>query len=112
MTVEEVATLAIRSGWSYEALMAMSGAERRLWLAAFERTGGTRPGAARPDAVGAAAAGRGTGPAAPGATVAPAGQAEPPSAWSGVGPLATEAERRARLLALHEELNHRGRRDR
>ena len=36
MTVEEVATLASRFGWSYETLMAMSGAERRLWLRAAE----------------------------------------------------------------------------
>ena len=78
MTVEEVATLATRFGWGYEALMAMSAAERRLWLAAADRVA-PRPAAASP------------------AAAAPDGPR-----------LTTEAERRARLLALHEELNHRG----
>jgi hypothetical protein len=86
VTVEEVARLAMRLGWDYETLMAMSGAERRLWLAAAERVEAsprlTAPGALGP------------GPLAPTAD----------------GPrLTTEAERRARLLAIHEELNHRGR---
>ena len=80
MTVEEVATLASRFGWSYETLMSMSGAERRLWLAAAGRVG--PPLAA----------------AAPAPLPAPAAPR-----------MASEAERRARLLELHEELNHRGR---
>ena len=82
MTVEEVATLATRFGWGYEALMAMSAAERRLWLAAADRV------APRPAAVASAVS-------------------APPAAADGPR-LTTEAERRARLLALHEELNHRG----
>jgi hypothetical protein len=85
VTVEEVATLASRFGWGYEALMSMSGAERRLWLAAAGRVG-ERPGAVPVP----------TAPATP--------AAQPPA-----GPMSTDAERRARLLALHEELNHRGR---
>jgi len=82
VTVEEVATLATRFGWGYEALMAMSGPERRLWLAAAERVA-PRPGPA------------------------PSGPSAPPAAADGPR-LTTEAERRARLLAIHEELNHRG----
>jgi hypothetical protein len=86
VTVEEVAKLATRLGWSYETLMSMSGAERRLWLAAAER---------------AEASPRLTIPGAPGPG---------PLAPTAGGPrLATEAERRARLLAIHEELNHRRR---
>jgi hypothetical protein len=80
VTVEEVATLATRFGWSYETLLAMSGAERRLWLAAADRVAATA----------------GAGPAGPTTPVGPR--------------VTTEAERRARLLALHEELNHRGKR--
>ncbi len=80
MTVEEVASLAKGFGWSYETLMSMSGAERRLWLAA-----------ARSVADKAA-------PATPAAPQLPAGPR-----------VMTDAERRARLLELHEELNHRGR---
>jgi hypothetical protein len=81
VTVEEVATLATGFGWSYETLMSMSGAERRLWLAA----------AARVQAV----------PAAPAPAVVPP---TPPAPR-----MSTDAERRARLLELHEELNHRRR---
>ena len=80
MTVEEVASLAKGFGWSYETLMAMSGAERRLWLAAARRV------ADKP------------APATPVAPQLPAGPR-----------VMTDAERRARLLELHEELNHRGR---
>ena len=80
MTVEEVASLAKAFGWSYETLMSMSGAERRLWLAAARRVA---------DA---------PAPAAPAAPQVPAGPR-----------VMTDAERRARLLELHEELNHRGR---
>jgi hypothetical protein len=82
VTVEEVATLASRYGWSYETLMAMSGAERRLWLAAADRiaaTAGTVAVAAPPV------------PAAP-------------------TPAVTEAERRARLLALAQQYAARYRR--
>lgn len=82
MTVEEVATLATKFGWGYEALMAMSAPERRLWLAAAERV-------------------------APRQAPAPSASSAPPAAADGPR-LTTEAERRARLLALHEELNHRG----
>lgn len=80
MTVEEVASLAKGFGWSYETLMAMSGAERRLWLAAARRV------ADKP------------APAPPASPQLPAGPR-----------VMTDAERRARLLELHEELNHRGR---
>lgn len=85
MTVEEVATLARSFGWSYETLMSMSGAERRLWLAAAARVSAV-PGPVTPSA----------GSSAP---AAPAGPRQ-----------LTDAERKARLLELHEELNHRGRR--
>ena len=89
MTVEEVARLAMRLGWDYASLMAMSGAERRLWLAASERVA---PGAASPSA-------------------RPPASVDPATTASADGPRpATEEERRARLLAIHEELNHRGRR--
>jgi hypothetical protein len=87
VTVEEVARLATKLGWDYETLMAMSGAERRLWLAAAERV---------------EASPRRTTPGA-------AGAGSVPSAADGPR-LTTEAERRARLLAIHEELNHRDRR--
>jgi hypothetical protein len=60
--------------------MAMSGAERRLWLAAARRVADTPT------------------PVAPAAAQLPAGPR-----------VMTDAERRARLLELHEELNHRGR---
>ena len=63
--------------------MAMSGAERRLWLAAARRVG-DKPA-----------------PAAPQVPVGPQFPAGPR--------VMTDAERRARLLELHEELNHRGR---
>jgi hypothetical protein len=87
VTVEEVARLATRLGWDYGTLMAMSGAERRLWLAAAERV------QASPTPTAAGAPGPG------------------PAASAGDGPrLTTEAERRARLLEIHEELNHRDRR--
>jgi hypothetical protein len=89
VTVEEVARLAMRLGWDYASLMAMSGAERRLWLAASERVA---PGGVVTD-------GRPPAPVDSGTTT------------SADGPRpATEEERRARLLAIHEELNHRGRR--
>lgn len=80
-----MATLASRFGWSYEALMAMTGAERRLWLTAAERV---------------APAGGSVGPA-PG----PASGAQPtPSAETApAARLTTEAERRARLLELSEQ---------
>jgi len=77
-----VATLATRFGWSYEALMAMTGAERRLWLAAAERVAVARGGAS----------------AAPrSATAAPEPQRDPPPR------VTTEEERRARLLELTKE---------
>jgi hypothetical protein len=82
VTVEEVASLAKGLGWSYETLMSMSGAERRLWLAAARRVADT--------------------PAS--ATAAPQLPAGPR--------VMTDAERKARLLQLHEELNHRGRAER
>ena len=95
MTVEEVASLAKGFGWSYETLMAMSGAERRLWLAAAGR-------------VSTASETRGTSayraelpPAAPPPPSAQASQAAPR--------MLTDEERKARLMQLHEELNHRGR---
>jgi hypothetical protein len=88
VTVEEVATLAKSFGWSYETLMAMPGAERRLWLAAAARTSSTpRP-----------ASSSASSPVPPGASPVPAGPR-----------MLTDAERKARLLELHEELNHRGR---
>jgi hypothetical protein len=64
--------------------MSMSGAERRLWLAAAARVSAA--------------------PATPGRIVPSAA----PSAPAGPRQL-TDAERKARLLELHEELNHRGR---
>jgi len=78
MTVEEVATLASRFGWSYETLMAMSGAERRLWLRAAEAV--AKPPAVTPS------------PAGVGATPGP-----PPDAAT---TRLTEAERRAQLLEV------------
>jgi hypothetical protein len=91
VTVEEVATLASRFGWGYESLMAMSGAERRLWLAAARRVGqaGVSP-SAQPLAPPAA-----TAAATPPAPAAPR--------------MATDAERRARLMELHDELNRKRR---
>jgi hypothetical protein len=77
MTVEEVATLASRFGWSYETLMAMSGAERRLWLRAADAV-------AKPPSVKSP-------PAGVGATPGP-----PPAAPTRL----TEAERRAQLLEV------------
>ena len=65
-----MATLAVRFGWSYDVLMAMSGPERRLWLAAAEK-------------------------------VAPAG---PTPEQIEAARLTTEAERRARLLELVNEM--------
>lgn len=98
MTVEEVATLARTFGWSYETLMAMPGAERQLWLAAAAR-GSTAPRAAGPGAYKAELP-----PAAPRPASALAAQAaqEAPR-------MLTDEERKARLMQLHEELNHRGR---
>jgi hypothetical protein len=90
VTVEEVATLAKGFGWSYETLMAMSGAERRLWLAAVERVQAVP---------GRSASSAGLPPAAP-----------PPASAPAAPRMSTDAERRARLLELHEELNHRERR--
>jgi hypothetical protein len=88
VTVEEVATLAKTFGWSYETLMAMPGAERQLWLAAA-----------------GSSASRSTGPGAY--------KAEPPPASAQAAQAAprmlTDEERKARLMQLHEELNHRGR---
>jgi len=93
MTVEEVARLATRFGWSYEALMSMTLPERRLWLAAADavRAGtGSRPGHAAPVPAAPVA------PAAPGTAVAAAPrQAEPR--------LTTEEERRARLYQMLQE---------
>lgn len=99
MTVEEVASLAKAFGWSYETLMSMSGAERRLWLAAARAAGGTaaRVGVPEPAPIDRPGA----------APVAP--RPAPVDPWTAVGPMATEGERRARLLMLHEELNKRGR---
>lgn len=92
MTVEEVAILAKTFGWSYETLMSMPGPERRLWLAAASR-GSTAP--------------RSAGPSAYSAEIPPA---SPPPASAQAGPrMLTDEERKARLLQLHEELNHRGR---
>jgi hypothetical protein len=88
VTVEEVATLASRFGWGYESLMAMSGAERRLWLAAAGRLG----------RLGASAS---ASPPAPAVAAAPATPAAPR--------MATDAERRARLMELHDELNRKRR---
>jgi hypothetical protein len=77
MTVEEVATLASRFGWSYETLMAMSGAERRLWLRAAEAVE-KAPAVKSSQAVGAVLG-------------------QPPVA---IPPRPTEAERRAELLEV------------
>jgi len=89
MTVEEVARLATRFGWSYEALMSMTLPERRLWLAAAEAVPATP----------AAPSGRATPAQAP---VAPAVQpaAAPVPAGSR---LTTEEERRARLYQLLQD---------
>jgi hypothetical protein len=95
VTVEEVATLARTFGWSYETLMAMPGAERRLWLAAAAR-GSTALRSAGPGAYKAEFP-----PAAPPPASAQAAQAAPR--------MLTDEERKARLMQLHEELNHRGR---
>ena len=80
--------------------MSMSGAERRLWLAAARRVGGT-----------AARVGGSSSPPTdrPGAAPPAPRPAAPIDPWTAVGPMATEGERRARLLMLHEELNKRGR---
>jgi hypothetical protein len=94
VTVEEVATLAKTFGWSYETLMAMPGVERQLWLAA---------------------AGRGSGPSRSAGTSAykaelPPAAPPPASAQATAAPrMLTDEERKARLMQLHEELNHRGR---
>jgi hypothetical protein len=100
VTVEEVATLAGRFGWSYETLMAMSGAERRLWLAAAGRVA-TGRSAAPSGPVGSSGGAASSGGATPTPT--------PPAAVPGGRTMTTEAEMRARLLELHNELNHRGR---
>jgi hypothetical protein len=81
VTVEEVATLASRFGWSYETLMAMSGLERRLWLRAADAV------TQSPRAGSGSASARGTG--------ASAEQRQDPRP-----PQLTEAERRARLLEV------------
>jgi len=73
-----VATLASRFGWSYETLMAMSGAERRLWLRAADAVAG--PPAVKP------------APAA--------GAAAPAKAPDAAPTRLTEAERRAHLLEV------------
>ncbi|MFI5226802.1 MAG: hypothetical protein ACHQ3P_09015 [Candidatus Limnocylindrales bacterium] len=73
-----MATLAMRFGWSYDVLMAMSGPERRLWLAAAERV-------------------------AP-SLVVPAVPAGPTPEEIEAARLTTEAERRARLLELVNEM--------
>ena len=92
MTVEEVATLAKTFGWSYETLMAMPGAERQLWLAAAGRVS-TAP--------------RSPGLSAYRAELPPA--APPPASAQAAPRMLTDEERKARLMQLHEELNHRGR---
>ena len=92
MTVEEVATLAKDFGWSYETLMSMPGAERRLWLAAAARVSPT---------------GRSAAPSAFSAEIPP--PSPPPASAQGAPRMLTDEERKARLLELHEELNHRGR---
>ena len=98
MTVEEVATLAKTFGWSYETLMAMPGPERQLWLAAA----GRGSGASRPS--GASAYKADLPPASPPPASAQAAQE------SQTAPrMLTDEERKARLMQLHEELNHRGR---
>jgi hypothetical protein len=86
--VEEVATLATRFGWSYEALMAMTGAERKLWLAAAEKVA----------------------PAPPAAASSTAPDARDPAEAAPTARLTTEAERRARLLELSQEYAARYRR--
>jgi hypothetical protein len=88
--VEEVATLATRFGWSYEALMAMSGTERRLWLTAADKVA---PATAAPRPEFASET-----PPAPSPEASPAPR------------LTTEAERRARLLELSEQFAARYRR--
>ncbi len=86
-----MATLATRFGWSYEALMAMTGAERRLWLAAAVKVAPAPAAAATP------------GPGS-GAGTSPQVEAMPAAR------LTTEAERRARLLELSEQFAARYRR--
>jgi hypothetical protein len=90
--VEEVATLAKTFGWSYETLMAMPGPERQLWLAAAGR-GSVAP--------------RSAGPSADKAEFPPV--AAPPASAQAGPRMLTDEERKARLMQLHEELNHRGR---
>jgi hypothetical protein len=68
----------MRFGWSYDVLLAMSGPERWLWLAAAERV-------------------------AP-SLVVPAVPAGPTPEEVEVARLTTEAERRARLLELVNEM--------
>jgi hypothetical protein len=80
MTVEEVATLASRFGWSYETLMAMSGAERRLWLRAAEAVAKHPDMKSSPTGVGAAR----------------------PQPLDAAPTRLTEAERRAQLLEMAE----------
>jgi hypothetical protein len=107
-----VATLAARLGWSYDTLMAMTTAERRLWLAASDNVGAEhtpRDRIASPGPVPAVGAGTGehaSGPAWAAAPVGPAGAAAP----VGPGRLSTEDERRARLVELLEEMTARRRR--
>jgi hypothetical protein len=90
--VEEVATLASRFGWSYETLMSMTGAERRLWLTAAENVAAAGTGVAARSRPAIAS------PPTPSTEAAPASR------------LTTEAERRARLLELSEQFAARYRR--
>ena len=92
MTVEEVATLAKAFGWSYETLMTMPGPERQLWLAAAARGSNVS---------------RSPGASAYRADLPPA--APPPASAPAAPRMLTDEERKARLMQLHEELNHRGR---
>jgi hypothetical protein len=95
--VEEVATLAARLGWGYDTLMAMTTAERRLWLAASEKLGSPPAAATMPARGGTATPVAAPGAANPATPVAP-------------GRLTTEDERRARLVELLEEMTARRRR--
>ncbi len=103
MTVEEVARLASRYGWSYEALMSMTLPERRLWLAAAgtRDAAGTGAAATRPVAPPVA------GVPAPTAEAAGANRVTPASGPAPAAPaeprLTTEEERRARLYQLLQD---------
>jgi len=95
--VEEVATLAARLGWGYDTLMAMTTAERRLWLAASEKLGSASAAAV---VVASGVAGSTVGPGDATRSPAPVATAR----------LSTEDERRARLVELLEEMTARRRR--